>query len=106
MSRDREWIEDIPVLLLSVATLLAQTGCAPVPHRCASQCGDLGRHSRVGTNDQRHLATTTYPYLKPIPNKPGFYFIPDGPGGYIDARGVARGSLVRSPGTGNRFKIP
>ena len=94
------------ILLSLSATLAVQASCARASHRGVSQCGDFGDHAPSATSDHREPETTPYPRLKPIPGKPGFYFIPDGPGGYIDGRGLSKGTVVRSPGTGNRFRIP
>lgn len=45
-------------------------------------------------------------YLEPIPGKEGFYYVPDSPGGYIDARGYPKDSEVKSPHTGTIFLVP
>jgi len=52
-------------------------------------------------------AKSETPYAKPVPGKPGYVFSPfDKDGGYVDVTGIAPGTKVKDPYSGQIFLVP
>jgi hypothetical protein len=59
------------------------------------------------TRQQKATTTRPFPFLRPIPARPGFYFAPgEHTFGPIDCRGFTPGTIVRSPHSQRYYLIP
>lgn len=88
-------------LLLAAALGICLSGCSMLP----------GANSASGFTSRDSVDTppnpNKVPALRPIPDRPGFYFAPGEESlGRIDGRNFTSGTVLRSPYSQKFFRIP